>query len=168
MGLLINNQPIDGLLSRAVFKQVLLTIDYPNKSITIGNGSLPEPDGKTIVPAPVSVDESIRVSVDLGDKKPRWFLIDTGFASPMSIAADVLRTVPAKEIPGASHRSQGVNSQMDMTVLKLQNPVKIGQLEWPNVPVLQFAGSRNMIGSGLLLSYKVTFDQRNYRVRFER
>lgn len=159
-----NGQPLDGLLSRRVFSDLLLTIDYRRHVIELAKGELDEPDGKTILQAAVSANDAIRVPVKVGDKS-FWFMIDSGFASRVSIDRNFTRDSSTDLLPNLEHRSQGVNSELVMQIRRINSPFRVGQYSWSSLEALNYAGSQNMIGSGLLQEYRVTFDQKHRRVQ---
>lgn len=160
----INGMPVDGLLSRRVFADLLLTIDYGRRQVELQRGELPDADGKTILKAAVSANDTIRVPLVVHGKS-YWFMIDSGFAGKMSIDVNFVRDTPTDLNPNRTDRGQGVNSQMVREYRRINWPVEVGQYSWNSVEALTYPGSQNMIGSGLLMNHRVTFDQKNRRVQ---
>ncbi|MBC7785015.1 MAG: aspartyl protease family protein [Burkholderiales bacterium] len=157
---------IDGLLSRSAFADVLMTIDYPNKELIAGSGSLPPADGIDVVPVGIHAQSAVRVPVDF-EGAQTWFMIDTGFAGSLCLDTAALGRLKTRKISD-DHQSSGVNSSIKTSLYRIQSPIRIGRHEFRDVVAVSFPGARNMIGSGLLREHSMTIDQRNRRLRLSK
>lgn len=156
-------RPIHGILGFHLFSEYLLTIDYPARKITIARGDLPAPDGKQVLPI-VSDDEDPEIEIMLGGRKTTA-LLDTGamveLGVPASIA-DGLKFAGEPVVRGEDGGGPVRSATLDGVLL-------LGELEIAK-PTMMIAARVNqtVVGAQTLAALRVTYDQRNARVRIER
>jgi predicted aspartyl protease len=86
----------DGALGLMLFHDVLLTVDFPNNRLILEPGSLPEPDGRDVLPMKLDAAGHAFVPIRVGTREV-WAMIDTGFSSGLAVP-----TAEARQFPGAS------------------------------------------------------------------
>lgn len=155
--------PIHGILGFHLFNEYLLTIDYPARTISVEKGELPPADGSTILDI-ISDDEDPEVEVSVGGHMLQA-LLDTGamnhFAVPESEAAS-LRFAEPPVVRG----SQGGS---EVRVGNLADTLRLGQIEFENIQTYTTAAlNQSVVGARVLAELRVSFDQKNGRVRIER
>ncbi|MEA2765283.1 MAG: hypothetical protein QOK07_1687 [Gemmatimonadaceae bacterium] len=159
----------DGIISIAVLKQFLATIDFPHRVLRLERGTLPEANGRDIL-AFAGRDPGGRVDVmlDLGSVRTPAVL-DTrsfiGFVLPDSLEprlsfVDSVRTTSRARGPslGSFTLRRG----------RLNVPIRLGgfEAEKPFVTLRDRGGS--VIGIPILEQFVVTLDVANKRLRFSR
>jgi hypothetical protein len=68
---------LDVVLGRPVFRDVLLTIDYPNRRLIIERGALPEPNGRDVLALKRDESGALLVPARIGNEEA-WLMLDTG------------------------------------------------------------------------------------------
>lgn len=152
----------DVFLPFSAFDGKLLVLDYPAREMRIAEGSLPEPDGKTVFSAG-GRDDRPWLKVDLEGRKRR-ILIDSGFNG--RIALNKLGRLDWLADPVVS----GIWTKMDKHVQwlegRIRNRITIANLEFDQ-PLVSITRDTELIGVHVLKHFVLTFDQANKRVRFE-
>jgi len=158
---------IDGILGFALFRDVLLTLDYPAKTLRLTPGGLGPPDGQDIVAdvgdggiPSVEVDlGGVTVTADIDSGSMGWVTLPAAVAGKLDLAAE----------PVVVGRAETPFNSFEILQAPLDGAVQVGRHVFPNPPV-EFADMfpRGNLGGQLLGHFAVTFDQRNRRVRFER
>lgn len=155
-------RPIDGILGYHLFCEYLLTIDYAARKVVIERGSLPAMDGKNVL-AIASDDEDPEIEVTVGGR-PTVALLDTGamgsLAVPLAFAADL-------KFDGEL-RVVGRDGEHEVRQGRLDGVLRIGTVEFA-APPTRVAGRlvQTIVGAQLFGAMRVTFDQKNARVRVE-
>jgi len=159
----------DALLGWPLWRDVLLTIDYPRQMLILKRGSLPGPDGKRVLPLRFEHDQ-LMVQVTL-DGHEMWLNLDTGYGSGDSVdltparAAEVAWVSPA--VPTvAAHTPGGAVVQK---VGRLKGDLVVGCYRF----VQPVAGTNDgiavdVLGAWALANFTLTLDLRNMRVQFDR
>lgn len=155
-------KPMDGILGFPVFRKVLLTMDYTAGEVRIRKGSLPAPDGKTVLR---TIKEKRRpvVEVDFGGYR-RAVLIDSGSAGGFVLRPSEELPLVAQPVPFDS--SLRIDRVMLLSGARLDHDVRFGgaRLAKPTVVV---AESTELVGTRILKNFTVTYDQKRRRVLFE-
>jgi predicted aspartyl protease len=163
---LTGDQAPRGVLSAASFPGLLITFDYPEKSVELQRGDLPPADGQTIfsweagdrVPAiPIALND-LRLKVDL----------DSGSASGISLPQQYADVLHLASKPLAAPVEKTVDGQRKVIVATLDGVAKIGQftIRNPQIRFVEDIPSGN-IGSEILRQFAVTLDTKNRRIRLE-
>lgn len=163
---------IDGVLGLDAYRDLLLTIDYPNQRLSLARATLPAPDGKEILKA-THVGPFIGIPIALGDVQEIG-VIDTqggvGFAaieevgrrltfqSPLRVVG---RAVVGGDAPVPVKQGVLVGSAMLGRHRIGQPPVAVHALP-PDIP------SHVTIGLRVLRNFVVAIDQRTMAVRLSR
>lgn len=159
---------VDGVIGFNVFREGLLTLDYVQRVLRWERGTLPQPNGRDVIPYELR-DRMPYVSVRIGDTTVAMNL-DTG-----ANAAFIFPLPAAESLPLATRLSDGpqvwnqATGQVKTQVAHLKTPLVIGEHAIDHARVL-FKGSLDeyLIGSGFLHDFSVTFDTTNRRVRLVR
>jgi hypothetical protein len=157
---------IDGILGFNAFADFLLTLDYPHRRVRIERGTLPDPDGRTIL----SFDSSHRIpeiQIDVAGHTMTADL-DTGNVvnDQVEVPAASARELPWLSAPAAAGRAQTVSGSEALASGQLDGDLQIGSyiIHQPHLTIVDGLPVAN-IGSGVLAHFVVTFDQKNRRVR---
>lgn len=151
---------IDGILAYDTFGKRLLTLDYATESMSLEEGRLPRPNRKDIFSV-VGKDKRPWLKVKIG-KKRRKVLIDTG--SSTTFALKYLEDFPTVLPPvpiSASVRWDGIETRLGA---RLDANAFIGT-SMIEKPIIESVPGTELLGSGILKHYRLTFDVRKKRVR---
>ena len=155
-------KPIQGIIARDFFADVLVTINYPARTITFSEGSLADAPGA--IPYGASLSIPVCFSKSCYPAK-----IDTGSSRsiviPKDLAAKIAATTPTAIGQGA--RTNGVSQLFEMQLLE---PVRVGNVTATGQKVLFTVPSDDSInvGSDFLKDYVLTIDQRHHLLRIAR
>jgi predicted aspartyl protease len=156
-------RPIHGILGFHLFSEYLLTIDYPARKIDISRGKLPPPDGKNILSI-ISDDEDPEIEVGLGDQTVKA-LLDTGAMGELGVPTSVARKLKYTGEPVNRGQQDGVPLQS----ATLDGVLRLGEAKFEK-PTMMIAPRLNqvVVGVRILASLRVTYDQKDARIRIER
>jgi hypothetical protein len=165
---IIPNYPkVDGILGFSLFSEYLLTLDYPAQQLRLARGELPAVNGADIL----SFESPHRIPViDLavGSFKVKAH-IDSGnmvggFILPASLVEKLTLAAPAITVGHA----RTVTNDIEIKQAQLNETIKLGSTEFPQ-PTISFPALSDLnIGFKILKEFRMTFDQKNKRVKFER
>jgi predicted aspartyl protease len=163
-------RPFDGILPVTAFREVLLTIDYPGRTVTVRRGELPVPgegsEGAHVVPLNMETLPHVMISPgDKADVEPLSMLLDTGSSGFLSIPSASTLRFRSSPVATGRHVTLGV------VVPRRQGRID-GTLMWAGHaledPVVALAPDhRGYAGAALLRHFRVTLDMAHKRVRFE-
>ena len=158
---------IDGVLGFHLFRELLLTIDYPRRELRFEHGTLPAADGATILA--LEPDAAVpTIAVDIAGATHRAH-IDTGAMIGISVPDSLAKSLAFLEPPQPVGQARTVAGPFTITSARLRGDVSIGmhRLEQPELVI---AGPmRNVnLGSRALDRFVLTFDQTEQRVRVAR
>lgn len=155
----------DGLLGFTLFRDFLLTLDFPNRLVTLSDGTLAPDGGKSVLPfrMPDGVPLAI-LKVD--GLQPVEAQLDSGgggLVIPEKLAAQLRYDVDP--VVYASGRS--VSTRFQLKAAKLASDVKIGRYTFTH-PVVEIHPAFPLVnfGSPPMQIFAITFDQHNHLVRF--
>lgn len=155
-------KPIQGIIARDFFADVLVTINYPARTITFSEGSLAD------TPGAISYGASLSIPVCFSQRcYPAK--IDTGSSRSIVIPKD-LATKVAATAPVAIGQGARTNSVSQLFEMQLLEPVRVGNLTATKQTVLFAVPSDDSInvGSDFLKDYVLTLDQRHHLLRIAR
>lgn len=158
---------IDGILGFHLFRELLLTIDYPARAVRLDRGSLPEPDGNEVLAladdAPVPT-----IQIQLGDRSYPAHL-DTGAMGALSVPKDISDSLPIMGERRKIGEARTVTGTFPVQAATLDGDVRIGGNVIKNPEVVLDTPMRTLnIGGRMLEDFVLSFDQRHGRVRIER
>lgn len=158
---------IDGVLGFHLFREYLLTLDYPARTVTVSKGSLPAPDGRTVLP--VNNDDTLTgIDLQLAGKRVNA-VIDSGNSGHLTVPGDMEKELRFTAAPQVVGQARTVSGPFEIKSGTLDGMVRIGDLEFIN-PEITIAGPvrRVNLGARFLAPLALTFDQKNARLRIER
>ena len=160
LGLAVGRE-IDGILGFPVFKDVLLTLDYPAEEIRVSSGRLPRPDG-----GEVFRDSGYKrpfLKVDVGGRRVK-ILLDSGFSGRFKLRSTDRLTWSVEPRPvGASVLFAGVALKK---AGRLGGVLQFGPLIF-EAPVVSLARDDRLVGWHALRHFVLTFDQKKDRIRMQ-
>lgn len=159
--------PVDGILGFGLFKDCLFTLDYPANTLRIERGHLPPANGKDVVAFTAEHGiPSIRLQVD-----SLWMdaHVDAGAMGGFTLPASMAAKLPLASAPRVVGRARTGSNEFEITAAELKGAVHLGGLEFPGAtvgfqPVFPMAN----VGARVLKDFRVTFDQKNGRMRLTR
>jgi hypothetical protein len=154
-------RPIDGILGHPVFAGALMTWDFPAREIVLTPGELP-PGGEHVIPTRDDVRPFVRSTVG---GTARWILLDTGSSRGLTLRdPERLDMVSPLQPTGARARVDGIYMVRSG---RLRGTARVGPVQIRE-PVVANSVSVDLVGQEVLRFFRITFDQRGDRVRFER
>ncbi|MEY2483810.1 MAG: hypothetical protein QOK24_2338 [Verrucomicrobiota bacterium] len=158
----------DGIIGLALFKDYLLTLDFPAKLVRISRGELPKSDGMEILDYHAehgvpSVELSVGITkigahLDSGNRIGA-FVLPTAFVEKLTKASE----------PVVVGRARSASGEMEIKQVRIKEVVRLGRHEFPDAtvtyPALSDVGN---VGVKTLSQFAVTFDQQHERVRLTR
>jgi hypothetical protein len=154
----------DGILGFTLFRDYLLTLDYPKEKVILARGSLPPADGKEILALTV-LDKRPVIELTVGPREV-GVLLDSGgagFTLPAKFAED-LKFVTK---PVVFARQETVSNVVEIKGAPLASDIYFGAytLKRPFLAIDPLDPIGNF-GFTLLKNFAVTFDQKSKLVRF--
>ena len=164
---------IDGLLGLPVYGDLLLTIDYPGRTVRFERGALPTPDGRTVLELTKGDRGHFwRLPIEVGGHRT-LAVIDTrssgtfGF-TPEFLAANPLRFDGDLRVVGMA--AGAAIAPVEVKAGYLTDPVRIGQYSFANAladvrPLPAGFPNDPLVGTQVLQNFVMTLDQKHARVR---
>jgi predicted aspartyl protease len=156
---------VDGVIGFNLFREELLTLDYPGQRLTWTKGSLPHADGKTIFN--YELRERMPYIPVLIGKDSVWFNLDTGATSWIYLPETFKRTLALTgPVKAGDHSWNGDEGQFNSEKVKLSAPVWIGQFQIKNaMPNFSAHIEEPLLGSSFFKHFILRFDLTNKRVQ---
>ena len=156
--------PVDGVLGFPLFRELLLTLDYPGSRLILRPRTL-----AALIPGqPLPADAALRtplVTVGLGDRS-LLVLVDSGSAAGFSLNPTGIS--PRYVVPPRDGALLGtLAGERAQRVARLAEPLRLGGHVIPE-PVVDLTDELSALGGGLLRQFVVTFDPGRDRVFFHR
>lgn len=154
---------IDGILGFALFKELLLTIDYANRKLVVEKGDLPAADGKNILSTNEQGIPGITVSILDEEYKAR---LDTGAMGWISISEEIAEKLQFVSEPEQIGEARTLTGKFPIKRAKLKGDAMIGQhkIQQPFIIIGKPLQGVNL-GGFILRNFVVTYDQKNKRVK---
>ncbi len=153
----------DALLGWPLWRDLLVTIDYPRRMLVLKQGTLPEPDGKRILP--LRFERNRLMVVATLDGREMWLNLDTGWGSADSVeltparAAEVAWDSPA--VPMMAGSTPG-GSGAAKKVGRLKGDLVLGHYRFVQPVVGTNEGiEADIVGAWALAKFALTLDLRN-------
>lgn len=156
-----------GVLGFPLFRDCLLTLDYPAGLVRIETGSLPAPDGRDIVP--LSLERSIAGVRAVIAGREALAHVDSGSVGGIMLPEKFAEGLAFRAPPEVVGAARTVNSEFELSRATLEGEVRLGRHAFPEMSVtLSRPIPHVVLGTDFLRTFRVTFDQKNARARFER
>jgi hypothetical protein len=155
----------EGLLGFTLFRDYLLTLDFPNRLVTLSTGAL-APDGLKSV-LPFRMPDGVPVaSLKVDGLDPVEAQLDSGGGGlilPEKLAARLKYEVD----PVLFAAGRSVSTRFQLKAAKLASDVKLGRYTFTH-PVVEIHPAFPLVnfGSPPMQIFAITFDQKNRLVRF--
>jgi hypothetical protein len=158
---------LDGILGPAFFKGRLLTIDYARGTLTVADGELPPPNGRTILNYEL-FEGNMWIPVSIGGQSVKAVL-DTGNIRALDMPAEAVKPLRMASFPRLAGNSAGISGSSEIREVTLAAPLRIGGhvIQRPAATFSEDFHEWN-IGSALLQDFVIMIDQKNRRVRLVR
>jgi len=155
-----------GLLGFTLFRDYMLTLDFPNRRVTLSNNELAPDGGKSVIPfrMPLGVPLA-KLNLD-GVNDPVEAQLDSGgggLVLPEKLATHLKYDVS----PILYASGQSVCTRFQIKVGRLAGDVKVGKYVFAH-PVVEIHPAFPLInfGSPPMQMFAISFDQKNLLVRF--
>ena len=156
----------DGLLGFTLFRDYLLTLDFPNRLVTLSKGSLTPDGGKAVLP--FRMPDGVPVALlKVDGRQPVEAQLDSGgggLVLPESLALHLKYDVS----PVVFATGRSVSTRFELKAAKLASDVKLGRYTFTH-PVVEIHPAFPLVnfGSPPMQIFAITFDQKNLLVRFQ-
>jgi hypothetical protein len=156
--------PCQGLLGFALFRNYLLTLDYPNRRLALSTGALQPDDGRSILPLRISDGiPVVTLAIGLNHIDAQ---IDSG-GSGLTLPTQLTAHLKFASDYSAISNARSLSTRFQLTGATLAGDVHLGVYTFkhpfveinPAFPLANF-------GSGPMQPFILTFDQKNLLVRF--
>ena len=160
--------PADGIIGLALFKDYLVTLDFPARMVRLNRGELPKADGAEIL------DYQLEHGVPSVELKVGTTKIMAHLDSGNMIGAFVFPTSFIEKLTQASEskvvgRARSASGDMEIKQVQIKEMVRLGRHEFPDTTITFPAlGDAGNIGYKILSQFAVTFDQQHQRLRLAR
>jgi predicted aspartyl protease len=154
-----------GLLGFTLFRDYLLTLDFPNRLVTLTTGNLAPDGGKSVLP--FRMPEGVPIAdLKVDGLQPVEAQLDSGgggLVLPTKLAARLKYEI--NPVVFASGRS--ISTRFELKAAKLASDVKLGRYTFTH-PVVEIHPAFPLVnfGSPPMQIFAITFDQKNLLVRF--
>lgn len=150
-----------GILGHPVFAGALMTWDFPEGTIELQVGELPA-NGEGVIAAQEDIRPFVRARAG---GTSRWVLIDTGSSRGLTLRSpDALPMSSPLQTTGARARVDGTYL---VNTGRMSGTASVGPMQI-ETPVVANSVSVDLVGQEVLRHFRITFDQQNDRIRFER
>jgi predicted aspartyl protease len=159
------DEKIDGVLGFNLFADCLLTLDYLRQQISLQKGVLPKANGKDVLSYSLNDNRHPVIEINIG-KVRNAVMIDTGAAQGVVVPhalASKLRFISGL-VPGPN-LSTFSTPQSRAMVGRLEGSIRFGIHEIVEPTIYVRDEEIPIIGSGVLMGFVLTFDQKNKTVR---
>lgn len=154
-----------GLLGFTLFRDYLLTLDFPNRLVTLSNGVLAPDGAKDVLPFRMPLGVPI-ASLKVDGLDPVEAQLDSGgggLVLPEQLATHLKYDIA----PVVFASGQSICTRFQIKAAKLASDVKLGRYTFTH-PVVEIHPAFPLInfGSPPMQMFAITFDQKNLLVRF--
>lgn len=163
------SEKLDLVLARPVFRDVLLTIDYPRRRLILERGALPPANGRDVLELKRDEDGALLIPVTILNEQA-WLTLDTGHTgdglllSRYRLLAMRWASTPVGGGKVASFVGEGVSK-----IGRMDGGAVVGQYTFPK-PIISVSSDddHEYLGADFLRHFVMTIDQKNNRVRLSR
>jgi predicted aspartyl protease len=152
-----------GLLGFTIFKNYLLTIDYPNRRMVLGSGALVADGGRSVLAFRMPDGVPIALMRIGGLRVDAQF--DSG-GTGLSLPAQIAARLKFSSDPVPFGNGQSLSTRFQIKAGKLRSDVHLGQYKFAQ-PFVEINPAFPMVnfGSCPMRNFAITFDQANLLVR---
>ena len=163
---------IDGVLGLPLYRDLLLTIDYPNRRARFERGALPAADGQSIL-ALTHVGPFWGMPLTIAGK-PYSGVLDTRSTGGFGFTPESAKGVPFDGELRIVGRARGAAiPEADVKAGTIAGDIRIGRYVFPRPaasvrPLPPDFPTEPIVGGRVLSQFAITLDQRNARLRLAR
>lgn len=163
---------VDGILGLPFFQDVLLTIDYPARKLSISRDELPASNGETILDLKHS-GPFWTMPIEFAGQKMRGVL-DTRGTGMLSVVPQVAEKLPFDGPLQVMGRAGGAGiPDAEIKGGKLNGDVRLGRYSFTRPTITSRSlppgfPEEPIVGDVILRNFVVSLDQRNARLRLDR
>jgi hypothetical protein len=153
-----------GTLAFELFKEYLVTFDYPHRELCIATGELPPANGRNILGFFLK-DGTPVISCRVGPMAVQA-LVDSGGGRTLLLPLRMARELPLKDSPVSVGRVRSLFNESEIFEATLDGDLEIGAVRIPSPrPVFSELFAQPVIGRDLIHRFAWTFDQKQNIVR---
>jgi predicted aspartyl protease len=155
-----------GLLGFTLFRNYLLTLDFPARRVTLSTGAL-TPDGeKTVLPFRLQAGVPV-ARLKVGGLEPVEAQLDSG-GGGLVLPEQLAMRLKFDVAPVAFAEGQSICTRFEIKAARLGTDIKLGRYTFTH-PVIEIHPAFPLVnfGSPPMQMFAITFDQQNLLVRFE-
>jgi hypothetical protein len=156
----------DGVIGYAVFHDLLLTLDYPNKQVILTPNGMSAMDRKQSIP--YALEHGIPfLQVQVGDIKVGGH-VDSGADGALSIPDKYRSKLHLDGDPVLVGHARTLFNTVDIYLAKVKDPISVGGMKLP-IHEVELNGLFPVanIGGRVLHQFRVVIDQKKQRIAFE-
>lgn len=155
-----------GVLGIPLFRQLLLTVDYPLNRIVIGKGSLAKEEGPDLIDFQLGEAGLFSVPLKVAGQDI-WATLDTGSPSYLGFPTEYQTKLPLVDKPVEVGRGRTVGGEAIIYGAKLKGSIKLGRNTFDDPQVTFFDRLRHPnLGYGFIHNFAITIDQVSRRMRW--
>jgi predicted aspartyl protease len=162
---------IDGILGFGLFREYLLTLDYPNGRLRVTRGELPEPGGAGsghIVATDAASPHMPSIPIRIGEQETHAH-VDTGSMGGLTIPATLVEKLELVDEPKVVGQARTVSGAFDISEATFAGSVELAghTIDGPTLTFAEVIRHANL-GSRVLQDFALTFDQASGRLKLDR
>ena len=156
-----------GTIGFGLFRDYLLTLDYPQNELRVTTGELGTTDGRSVLTY-VLDSGTPYVDIDLAGRRLRAS-IDSGSGGGLTLPRSFADRLPLKGPLRSTGKVASLLGVFELFQAELAGDLQIGAFAFQQ-PLVSFSDLVTVpnIGRSIIRTFAVTFDQRNHRVLFVR
>lgn len=160
---------VAGILGMSLFKDYLITIDFPNGKFIIEKGRLNKSNGKDIFGYVTSGGGVPGIQIKVGNTEITAFLDTRGMSSYFILPTQLVEKLEWITTPRQVGKARTVSNEISINEVQIKDTIFIGNNAYP-APTITYPSLNNSgtIGPKALQEYSISFDQKNKRLRLER
>ena len=161
--------PVEGTLGLPLFKDFLLTLDYPGSRMRIERAELPEADGKTVLPIEKHPTGLALVDLEM-EGESLSALVDTGnLATAFVLPKSLVSRLGWASDSSSTKKARTLGQEFTVEEVRLSGAIRLGDLVF-NQPVVVFGDTfrKALVGGQAFKEHVVSIDQKNWRLRVVR
>lgn len=157
------DENIDGIVGFNLYKDCLVTFDYPQQQLQFEYGHLAGADNKEVFD--YYLDKRLPHINLIVNNDTIKILVDTGMSGHLDINTSEEKKF--KYVSGQETRVKSKSFYFEGDVVKrmLEMPLEIGQYKIVNCPIVISPEEGNRMGSSIFQYFCLTFDQKNQRIK---
>jgi hypothetical protein len=158
----------DGIIGLALFKDYLLTLDFPAKVVRISRGELPQAGSAEILDYQVE-HGVVSVELNVGTTKINVHLDSGNMIGAFVLPTSFVEKLTQSSEPKVVGRARSASGEMEIKQVQIKELVRLGRHEFPDATITFPAlGDVGNVGYKILSQFALTFDQQHQRVRLTR